>query len=167
MSSLLEAVRNQDKNLAEQFMKGDTWSTLEHLIGAHSGNEWVIGPDIWDNFHIFFFLFIVADASKILRRQLVAEMIGHVTTARTLTAAIRRPVKSAACRVKKFDVNIYETYLRWEIKRKIWSWKSSNIAFVFCLFYFTTCDRWQFHYSDDSNSDVDRSWEEKWTLSIS
>lgn len=37
MTSLLDAVRTQDKHLAEKFMKGDTWSTLEHLIGAHSG----------------------------------------------------------------------------------------------------------------------------------
>lgn len=34
MTSLLDAVRTQDKNLADKFMKGDTWSTLEHLIGA-------------------------------------------------------------------------------------------------------------------------------------
>lgn len=41
MTPLLEAVRTQDTKMAEQFMKGDTWSTLEHLIGAHSGQEWV------------------------------------------------------------------------------------------------------------------------------
>lgn len=39
MTSLLDAVRTQDKMLADQFMKGSTWSTLEHLIGAHSGHE--------------------------------------------------------------------------------------------------------------------------------
>ncbi|CRK98003.1 CLUMA_CG011372, isoform A [Clunio marinus] len=38
MTSLLDAVRTQDNKLAEQFMLGDTWSTLEHLIGAHSGH---------------------------------------------------------------------------------------------------------------------------------
>lgn len=39
LTPLLDAVRTQDKTLAEQFMRGDTWSTLEHLIGAHSGPE--------------------------------------------------------------------------------------------------------------------------------
>lgn len=39
MGSLLDAVRQQDKAVAEQFMQGDTWSTLEHLIGAHGSNE--------------------------------------------------------------------------------------------------------------------------------
>lgn len=39
MSPLLEAVRTQNKELADQFMKGDTWSTLEHLIGALGGQE--------------------------------------------------------------------------------------------------------------------------------
>jgi NPL4 family len=39
MTSLLKAVDTKDKKLAEEFMKGDTWSTLEHLIGAHGGSE--------------------------------------------------------------------------------------------------------------------------------
>lgn len=42
LTPLLDAVRTQDKKLAEKFMRGDTWSTLEHLIGAHSGSEWVL-----------------------------------------------------------------------------------------------------------------------------
>lgn len=39
MLPLLEAVRTQNKELAERFMKDDTWSTLEHAIGAHGGQE--------------------------------------------------------------------------------------------------------------------------------
>lgn len=39
MVSLLDAVRQQDKQVADQFMKGDTWSTLEHLLGAHGSSE--------------------------------------------------------------------------------------------------------------------------------
>lgn len=53
MDEILEAVRNNNKDLANKFMSGDTWRTFEQLIGAHehdnhmensavgNGSDWV------------------------------------------------------------------------------------------------------------------------------
>jgi hypothetical protein len=35
MGDLLQAVRNQDATLANQFMRSDVWRTFEQLISAH------------------------------------------------------------------------------------------------------------------------------------
>jgi hypothetical protein len=35
MGELLEAVRKGDKELANQFVRSDTWRTFEQLISAH------------------------------------------------------------------------------------------------------------------------------------
>lgn len=39
MTPLLDGVRLKDRNLVAQFMNSNTWSTLEHTIGDHSGHE--------------------------------------------------------------------------------------------------------------------------------
>lgn len=152
MTSLLDAVRSQDKKLAEEFMKGDTWSTLEHLIGAHSGNEWAICiKSRWQ----FFLFFSLLDVIIIGRRLLAMAAIGHVITARTSTAAIHRRAKSAACRVKHLRMMWkFMEFIEME-KIKMIFWRLKKFFFVLLLLFssqsrwwlpcFTTYDRWQFH----------------------
>jgi hypothetical protein len=54
MSELLEAVRKGDEDLANKFMRGDTWRTFEQLISAHE-HEYEIYNIIFIEVIIFFF----------------------------------------------------------------------------------------------------------------
>lgn len=102
MPPLLEAVRKQDNEMAQQFMKGDTWSTLEHLIGAHSGQEWVEFTLTKQLTTLSNFFPSTLVTEIICRRQLEVEAIGRVIIARSSTTAKLRPAKCVACLVKKF-----------------------------------------------------------------
>lgn len=105
MTPLLEAVKTQDMKMGEQFMRGDTWSTLEHLIGAHSGQEWVElkMTNSWRDNPTF----SSSPGSEIIsRRQLEREADGRALIALTSTVARLTLARCAACLVNKFLSNL-------------------------------------------------------------
>lgn len=111
MTPLMEAVRTQDRKMAEQFMKGDTWSTLEHLIGAHSGQEWVElnMTNCWRLYSIFF----SSPVTEIFCRHQLIKATGRVIIARSSTMAKHRPARCAACLVKQHLRSTYKIWNKW------------------------------------------------------